>query len=194
VPFKVAAPPAPMTFERTYDRYLSAFTRIVPTVGGFFFLGPSSGASSSAFNFCLEVYSTKYSTWMSAVMSAGTIYGHAFGIGDGANFGIKNWDDIDRLLLVMRAGYSKPNQPPEVGTVEKAMLVLEVSEMYYIGVDVEDLEKTFGERGAVEEGHPYYDKTLEQLIEEDVEDKMGYEKYLDVLHAAGYCLGRSRSR
>jgi len=174
--------PPLLEFERFEDRSVGAYGAITPTVGGFFFVGMQPmGEVSTAQNISIELFSDAAPAWRGVRMYIGGEYGFAFGIGDGSNFRVKNWDDVARTITLMRAGYSRPNPPPKVGSIVKGSLVLEVSEKYYVSVDVHDLENV------VREG-----KTLERLIEEDAEDKMGYGKYLDVLHGAGYCMGRMR--
>jgi len=173
MPFRIDVPA--MTFERYGVPSVAAAARYVPTVAGFFCAAPLAGGG--IFRACFYYEYDGVTGWELQADPAGG----AIALGDGANFGYWNETASAQRILIMRAGYSPRTTPPEVGSMEKGMLTLEADDKGYIGVDINALRRTFGETG----------KTLEQLIEEDTEDKMGYGKYLSILHNAGYCLGRS---
>jgi len=90
---------------------------------------------------------------------------------DGINFRLRNVLTTGKYIMLMRAGYSKPNPSPKVGRrilYGKPSIVLESDEKGFIWIEEEELLKLLPD------------------IKADVEDKMGYGRYKGLLRGLGY--------
>jgi len=182
---------APLTFERYADVSVAAYAYYTPTVSGIFH---ASGNDFIAYGYITpEYFSSAVGAWYSPRYSTYTTYG-VF-IGDGTNFRIGG-DSATMQIVLMRAGYSKPNPSPPIGRQRKYgkdIIVLEFDEKGFIWIEEEILTKPCEDiipevKEAKEKGepHPLIGKAFTQAIKEDVEDKMGYGKYKDLLRDLGY--------
>jgi len=161
-----------MTFERYVDTLISAGASYTPTLSGFFswYMGGRAGIS--------EYYSTAGATWGSPMYAWLAHVGRSydtnpmhFEIGDGANYRIRNPSTASERLILMRVGYSTPNPSPKVGKqilYGKPSIVLESDEKGFIWIEEEELLKLLVD------------------IKADVDDKMGYGKYKNLLRSLGY--------
>jgi len=194
----VVVPPAfiELTFERYADVTVSAGGSYTPAVSGFFALATVHDDLAGD-EVEPQLYSSATATWL--CMHTVDSY-RPFGgmlIGDGTNLRIKNSLAANKAIVLMRAGYSKPNPTPRVGSIIRKfgteIIVFESDKKGFIWIERDNLTKLWEDifldvREAKERGepHPLIGKTLALAIKEDVEDKMGYGKYKTLLRALGY--------
>jgi len=192
----VPSPPvAKLTFEFYADPTIAAGASYVPVTAGFYHCGGAIAVSAS--HFAPEYYSPTAPGWLKT-LTYDSYARPAFGcfISDGSNFRIRNITTTAYSIVLMRAGYTKPNPTPKVGIVTKygtEIIVLELDERGFIWIERGDLvkpcEDIFPEvQEAKEKGepHPLIGKTLLEAIKGDVEDKMGWGRSKPLLRELGY--------
>jgi len=189
------APPPLLTFEKYAELGLTPDSSYTPTTTGFYHL--ASEVPIAVDDFAPQYYDETDAVWYhvrTSDYSSRLTYG--IFISDGTNFRVLNETLATRRVVLMRAGYSKPNPSPPVGRQTlygKKCIVLESDERGFAWIVEEDLTRLcedlfreVRERKEKGEPHPLIGKRLIDAIKEDAEDRMGWGIYKPLLRKLEY--------